>query len=168
MWGLWLFLVRDDSRAINISWVLCVMVQILFLTALASHTQGVCTDRLPKTESGTEDLTSLVTGKRDQKPPKVILKLCPCLGASKSHTESVTANQQHELTSKSESIWVQDCQKLMENHPEISSGLCGWKPIILGSSWESLMRMRGVLGCKSHSRPRFSPELSLVAPGTGT
>lgn len=126
---------------------------------------------MPKTESGREVLTSLVTGKRDQTPPKVILKLWPCLGASKSPTESVTAvtaKQHRELTSKSETFWVQLSHKLMENLPEISSGLCGWEPMVLGSSWGSLTRMKRVLGCKRRFRPRLSLELSLVVPDTGT
>lgn len=138
----------------NISWVF-----------MCCDTQSVCTGRLPKTESGREDLTSLVTGNRDQTPPKVILKLWPCLDASQSHPESVTAvtaNQHRELTSKSENLWVQHSHKSMANHPEISSGLCGWKPIVPGSSWEPLMRMKGGFGVQE---PLWTPFLSRTIPG---
>lgn len=138
-------------------------------TTCIKHPECVCTDRLPKTDSDREGLTSLVTGKRDQTPPKVILKLWPFLDASESHTESTTAvpaSQQHELTPKSESLWVQHYHKSMENHSEYQLRSM-WMEA--NRSWVILgvfVRVKGVLGCKSRFRPCFSLELSLVVPNT--
>lgn len=69
-----------------------------------------------------------MTVKRDQTPQEGIVKHCPGLDAFNSHDDVLAVSARwhvalHELTSKSETLWVKQLHESTENHAQISLGL---------------------------------------------